>query len=229
MSGVLVTGTDTGVGKTRVACELARALVGEGVSVGVMKPVETGIADAGDDAAPEGSDVAALLDASGSDAPLSDVAPYRYALAAAPAAAALAEGGPVGIDVLLAAFARLRARHDIVLVEGAGGLLVPLVGRYTYADLAATLRIPLLIVTRTTLGTLNHTALTERVALAHGARVLGIVLNNPDGPCSDADRENLSVLRDVVHAPRLGEIPHGGTLPDLERRRLVDVVRTANP
>ena len=228
MSGVLVTGTDTGVGKTRVACALARALVAEGLSVGVMKPAETGLAATAGDLAPPGSDAAALIAASGCDAPLSDVAPYRYALPAAPSAAALVEGGPVSIDVVLAAFARLRARHDVVIVEGAGGLLVPLVGRYTYADLAATLQLPLVVVARTRVGTLNHTALTERVALAHGARVLGVVLNSPDGPPSDADRRNLAVLRDVVHAPLLGEVPYGGELSDAERRRLVEAVRTGN-
>ena len=123
MRGVFVTGTDTGVGKTFVACTLARGLREAGIDVGVMKPVETGVPEAG----PE--DARALRAAAGVDDPLELVCPLQYRLPAAPEAAARAESRVASLDPILNAFERLARRHAFMLVEGAGGLLVPFDGR----------------------------------------------------------------------------------------------------
>jgi len=211
--GVLVTGTDTGVGKTHVACLLARGLADRGLSVGVQKPCETGVeapwppaADAG---LPAGSDAERLVRAAGSDDAPTDVLPYLFPLPAAPSVAAGDAGGRVDLEVVTAAYQRLAARHDVVLVEGAGGLLVPLDDDADFIDLARRLELDLLIVARARLGTVNHTLLTERAARQAGLTVRGVVLNDVDGELSDADRLNLAALSPRLQAPVLLTCPHG--------------------
>lgn len=210
MGGVLITGTDTGVGKTRVATWLARALADEGQRVAVMKPCETGVPSEG---LPADSDAARLLAASGCAAGLETVRPYAFPLPVAPSVAAREAGATIDQDLLDRSYERLRRDHDVVLVEGAGGLLVPLAPCLTFADLAARWRLPVVVVARTGLGTLNHTALTVRAARSAGLRVLGVVLNAVDEPVSDSDRHNLSDLERLAAAPVLAELPHG-RLPD---------------
>ena len=133
MAGLFVTGTDTGVGKTLVSCALARGLRGAGIDVGVMKPVETGVPAAG----PE--DARALITAAGVDDPVELVCPLRFALPAAPEASALAENRRAELDPIQRAWKTLSTRHEFVLVEGAGGLLVPFDAQTNMADLAAAL------------------------------------------------------------------------------------------
>lgn len=216
MTGLLVTGTDTGVGKTECAVRLVRGLVARGLSVGVMKPCETGVPDGPAGQLPAGTDAARLLEASGSAADPADVRPFAYELPAAPTAAAAAVGTALDLPRLDASFERLRRAHDVVLVEGAGGLLVPLVGGFDFADLAARWRLPLVIVARSGLGTLNHTTLTVRHARARGLDVLGVVIDEADGPTSASDRANLAELAGLIApTPILAEIPHGGE-PDAE-------------
>jgi dethiobiotin synthase len=118
-SGWFVAGTDTGVGKTLVACTLVRALRRRGTAVGVMKPIETGVGADGP------CDALALREAAGVDDPLETICPQRFALPAAPTVAAEAEGREVDLDAVRAAFAILATRHKALVVEGAGGLLVP--------------------------------------------------------------------------------------------------------
>ncbi len=187
--GLFVTGTDTGVGKTAVACALARALRARGVDLGVMKPMETGVP-------PEGpEDARALRDAAGVDDPLDDVCPLRFELPAAPTVAARAEGREVNLALVRAAAERLASRHELLLVEGAGGLLVPAAPGLTMAGLASELGLPLLVVARTRLGTINHTLLTLLAAEHLGLPVLGVALSHADGPLSPADAANLEALR----------------------------------
>lgn len=215
IDALLVTGTDTGVGKTHVGCALARALVAAGLRVGVQKAAETGIdapwpplAPAGD-ALPPGSDADRLQRASGCSAPVTDILPAALPVPAAPLAAARAAGTSLDVDALTAAAARIRAAHDITLVEGAGGLLVPITADVTYADLARRLDVPVLIVARTGLGTLNHTRLTELAARAAGLAVLGVVLDSPDGEIQPSDRDNLALLSEVLDVDVLAELPTG--------------------
>jgi dethiobiotin synthase len=153
MRGLFVTGTDTGVGKTLVACTVARALRERGIDLGVMKPIETGVGSDGP------LDAIALRAAAGAEDALDLVCPQQFALPAAPTVAAAHEGREVDLVMLDAAWAVLAARHDSMLVEGAGGLLVPAAAGVTMADLAERFGLPLLIAARGSLGTINHTLL----------------------------------------------------------------------
>ncbi len=210
--GVFVTGTDTGVGKTLVACALLRALRARGIDAGAMKPIETGVG-------PDGpTDAIALRVAAGERDPLADVCPQPFALAAAPAAAARAEGRAVDLGAIDAAHARLRARRQFLVVEGAGGLLVPIAVDLAMADLAQRFALPLLVVARAALGTINHTRLTLDAARARGLAVAGVVINHSGGALSAADEANLDELRSELGAARIGEIPPlaAGELPAAE-------------
>jgi dethiobiotin synthetase len=199
--GVFVTGTDTGVGKTVVACALLRALRARGLDAGGMKPIETGVG-------PEGPLDALALRAAADDADaLDDVCPERFALPAAPTVAAAAEGRRVDLDAIDAAWTRLRGRHAWMVVEGAGGLLAPAADGLAMADLAARLGLPLVVVARGALGTINHTRLTLEVARTRGLEVAGLVVSHANGALSEADASNLDALRRDPGAPWLGEIP----------------------
>jgi dethiobiotin synthetase len=209
--GLFVTGTDTGVGKTLVACALARGLRGRGLDVGVMKPVETGVGAAGP------ADARALRDAAGVEDGLDRICPQSFALPAAPSVAAAAEGRVLDRQALRTAFDALRERHEFLLVEGAGGLLVPLAEDFSMADLAGELGLPLLVVARASLGTINHTRLTLEAAGGRHLSVAGVVVSHGAVPLCAADARNLVALRDLLGPRLLGEVPplaEGQAVPD---------------
>ena len=208
LRAIFVTGTDTGVGKTVATAALGLALRERGVDVGVMKPIETGAPLV--EGRRVGEDAAALRRLLAPDDPIEDVNPIALALPAAPSAAAKQEGVTIDLDRIREAYERLAARHDVVLVEGAGGLLVPIDAKTTMADLALSLDAPLVVVARMRLGTINHTMLTLREAEGRGLRVLGVVLNawDPTGaPLSEADAHNLQTLKERLEVPVLAELP----------------------
>jgi dethiobiotin synthetase len=199
--GLFVTGTDTGVGKTLVTCAVLRGLRARGWDAAGMKPIETGVG-------PEGPlDALALREAAGEADPLDDICPQRFAMPAAPSVAAAAEGRSVELWAVRRAFERLAARHECVIAEGAGGLLVPLTQHQCMADLARDLELPLLVVARAALGTINHTLLTLEAAVARGLSVAGVVLSHTGGLLSSADAANLDALRHALDSALLGEIP----------------------
>lgn len=189
---ILVTGTDTGVGKTFVAAGLALALRLRGIDVGVMKPVATGCPPArlrkgrsGFARAVRellGDDAFLLRLAADVDDPLDLISPARYGPPIAPTLAAALARRPIDPRILDRAFAELRRRHNFLVVEGIGGIAVPLGRLGTVADLAVRWRLPVLIVTRPHLGTINHTALAVAFARSRGCRVLGLVLNEGAPP-----------------------------------------------
>jgi dethiobiotin synthetase len=199
--GCFVSGTDTGVGKTFVGLALVRALRARGVDVGVVKPIETGVGEAGP------LDAIALRAAAGATDPLEDVCPQQFALPAAPTVAAAAERRTVDLGAVERAFARIAERHELVVAEGAGGLLVPAAEGVTMADLARRLELPLIVVARAALGTINHTLLTLEAAAARGLELLGVVISHADGELSPADRANLGALHDALGTRVIGEIP----------------------
>lgn len=218
-----MTGTDTGVGKTLVACALLRALRARGIDAGAMKPIETGVGPGGP------ADAIALRLAAGERDPLADVCPQPFALAAAPAVAARAEGRTVDLAAIDAAYARLRARRDFVVVEGAGGLLVPIDAKLAMADLAQRMGLPLLVVARAALGTINHTRLTLEAARARGLALAGVVISHSGGLLSAADEANLHELRGELGAALVGEIPPlaAGELPAAEHLDLDALISSA--
>jgi len=174
--GLFVTGTDTGIGKTFVASIIAAALAASGVRVGVMKPIETGVVG-------EPEDAIALKAAAGVDDPLDLICPQRFRAPAAPSVAAADEGRLVDLNKIRTAFSHLAQRREYLVVEGAGGLAVPIDGAYTMASLARDLNLPVLIVAGAGLGQINQTALTATYATVCGLRVLGIIVNRyPDEP-----------------------------------------------
>jgi dethiobiotin synthetase len=219
--GLFVTGTDTGVGKTVVACALVRGLRRAGLDVGVMKAMETGVG-------PQGPlDAAALRDAAESPDPLEELCPLRFALPAAPNVAARHEGTAVDLTPVRRAFRRLASRHQAVIVEGAGGLLVPTTDDASMADLAAELGLPLVVVARAALGTINHTLLTLSEAQRRGLTVAGVVISHAGGPLSDADEANLGYLRERLGSRLLGEVPplREGEQPGPDAIRIADLAQ----
>jgi dethiobiotin synthetase len=199
--GVFVTGTDTGVGKTLVSCAILRTLRGRGIDVVGMKATETGVGPAGP------LDARALAEAADSDEPLDRICPQHFALAAAPNVAARHEGKVAELPPVLSAFADLSARHDFVLVEGAGGLRVPISDDVDMADLALALGLPIIVVARAALGTINHTLLTLADAEGRGLELAGVVVSHSSGKLTAADSENFSYLRDRLGERLIGEIP----------------------
>ncbi len=201
---IFVTGTDTGVGKTFVAAGLAAALRRRGADVGVMKPVASGSRGVPGDAR-------LLREASGVSDPFDLVSPIRLVPPLAPSVAARLSGRRVDLDRVWKAFQRLSALHETLIVEGVGGLLVPLRPRFTVAHLVRRLRLPLLIVTRPTLGTINHTALTVLAARAFRLRILGIVINHHERfRRGAAERTNRAAIEEETGMPVLGEVPFLG-------------------
>lgn len=168
--GLFVTGTDTGVGKTAVSLALIRCALRRGLHPVPFKPVETGCA-------PEAEDARALWQAANRPVGEDQVCPYRFRLPAAPAQAAAVEGLQVRLDEVVAHGTRLADHGDWMLVEGAGGLLVPYGPDWTAADLIQRLGLPVLVVARTSLGTINHSALTVAELRRRRLPIAGLVLN----------------------------------------------------
>jgi len=197
--GVFVTGTDTGVGKTYVAALLAKLWGALGVRVAAMKPVQTGT-DAGDD------DLQQVAQKGGIPPDLLS-GPYSFSEALAPKVAAERAGREICLEPIVRSCADLRSKADLVIVEGAGGLLAPLAENLTMAELAGRLGLPVIVVARPGLGTLNHTALTLEAARRRGLTVLGVVLNKfpsrPDLP----ERTNPEEMEQSGEEVILGVVP----------------------
>ncbi len=206
MSALLVTGTDTGAGKTLVTSAIAAALHARGVRVGVAKPVETGCAMRADGLYPE--DAATLAAAAATSETLDVVCPYRFPDPLAPRLAATRTGATIDVDVLIRLLAERAATVDVLLIEGAGGVLVPLAPAATYADLARMLDAPVVLVVGSRLGAINHALLSLEVLRTHGVRVAGYVVNRL-APAGDlAVDTNTDLLRTLTAERLLGELPH---------------------
>jgi dethiobiotin synthetase len=187
-----ITGTDTGIGKTYVACQLIRQYVAQGYHVIGMKPVAAGCEWV--DGQWVNEDVHLLTEASNVKAPLDLVNPYCFQAPIAPHIAAQQENVDIQLEVIVKAYQQLAELADIVVVEGAGGLLVPLNAKHTIADLIAHLNIPVLFVVGMRLGCINHALLSMEVMQARGLTVSAWVANPIDKemPCY---QENLRALQ----------------------------------
>jgi len=201
--GVFITGTDTGVGKTLVAAALLRALAACGARVAGMKPVAAGI-DAGE---ASNADVAALAAADGLPLPLRDRNPYGFVPAIAPHLAAQEAGVSIDIDVIVASFARLRAHADFIVVEGAGGVLVPLDRDHDMLDLAAALDLPVLLVVGLRLGCINHALLSAQAIAARGLPLAGWIANAA-GPSMLHEQANIDTIAAHLGQPPLVTLRH---------------------
>jgi dethiobiotin synthetase len=206
VNGFFVVGTDTGVGKTVVTAGLALAFAARGLSVGVAKPVQSGQLALDPD-----GDAMQLKRLAGLPQDASDIVRHAFAEPLAPLVAARRAGVAVHPSELVEFVRHVAAGRDVVLVEGAGGLLVPIAESWTIADLAVALGLPVLIVARAGLGTVNHTLLTLRVAEAEGLVCAGVVLN---GNGDDASvPTNAGLIESFGGVPVLGRLPwHEGEL-----------------
>ena len=205
---LFITGTDTEVGKTVVSAGLALALKQRGIDVGVMKPAVTGCRTVRGKRVSE--DVEYLMGAADCRDDRALIAPYMLRDPLAPEVAAEREGIRIDIRRITGAFKKLQKKHEILIVEGAGGLFVPIKKRYCMIDLVAALDAPLVVVARPGLGTINHTLLTCEAARARDIDVLGIVINNYPRTPSLAERTNPDVIRRYAGTTLLGIMP---TLP----------------
>ncbi len=213
MRGLFVTGTDTGVGKTEVTVALLRGHRARGLDVVAMKPAQSGQGTG------EPSDAERLAAASGGAEPLELVCPYSFALPLAPAVAARLEKREVSLERVLACARELAGRHAALLVEGAGGLLTPLTERHSYADLAAALGLPALVVARAGLGTVNHTALTCEALRARGIAIHGVVLNRLSEQSDPSEPYNLPEIERLTGVAVIASLPFVHS--DAERERLL--------
>lgn len=219
MKPLFVTGTDTGVGKTRVATALLAALSGRGLSVAGMKPVASGCRET-----PEGlrnEDALVLAGASTVRVKYADVNPYAFAPAIAPHIAAEEAGRIIELQVLEHAFDRLSLLAQCVVIEGAGGWLTPLGPRTTLADFASLVDADVVLVVGLRLGCLNHALLTVQAIRACGLTLVGWVGNTID-PAMQRSEANLATLHKRLEAPCLGVLPHG---PPPARSELASALR----
>jgi dethiobiotin synthetase len=190
-----VTGTDTGIGKTVVSCALAARARQLGLRVSAMKPIESGVVERPVSDSGLASDADRLRAACGSTRPLSVVRPYVLEEPLAPMIAAARASVRIDVRVLDAALTQVEQDADVVLVEGAGGLLVPIDLRMSYLDLFARWHLPVLLVAGNKLGVLNHVLLTVRAAEAGGVPVRAIVLTAlSDGDATVAEATNFDAL-----------------------------------
>ncbi len=201
---LFITGTDTGVGKTRVAAALCRGFADRGARVAAMKPIASGCSPSPDGLRNE--DALTLLAAMNVRARYAEVNPYAFAPAIAPHIAAAEAGIHIDFDLLDRAFERLALRSDMIIVEGAGGWLAPVDATRGFADLAARWQLGVVLVVGMRLGCLNHALLSVESIERRGLRVRGWVANAID-PQFERLAENVSSLRDRISAPCLGFLP----------------------
>lgn len=202
-NALFVSGTDTGVGKTRFAAALAAQLTRKGLKVGVMKPVESGVVDVEN----LGDDAALLAWAAQSTQPARLISPYRLHHAVAPSVAASHEQVKIVPSVILEAFETLGREHDYVIVEGAGGLMTPIAGGFLVADLIQMLQLQTLFVCRPNLGTINHTMLSLFTARQLGIKTAGYIINGMPSEPDMAEEQAPHTLASLMSDELLGVTP----------------------
>jgi dethiobiotin synthetase len=207
MKSLFVTGTDTGVGKTVVTACLISVYKKYQIDVGVMKPIETGVDSKCSSSA--NSDALFLMEVAGSGDSLEEVSPIRLKPAASPYQAALLENRDLDVGAIVENFRELSTRHDCMLVEGIGGLMVPITKTYMVQDLVCDLGLPMIIVARNQVGTLNHTLLTLRSAKQKGITVCGVILNQTSpAEITEIERGQAEILQELSGVPVLGLCPY---------------------
>jgi dethiobiotin synthetase len=206
MRGLLITGTDTGVGKTVIAAGLARVLRARGINVGIMKPfaAASGIFSR----KYRSKDTAILARAAHATDTDREMNPFFYSVPAAPyIASAVTKQSKVSIPIVLEAFHNLATKHDIVIVEGIGGIMVPLTETETFADFVKILNIPTIIVARCTVGTLNHILLTVKASKDYGLDVMGLVMNGFPQRETAVDKQLVTAVKNLAGVEVLCVIP----------------------
>ena len=221
--GIFILGTDTGVGKTVISGAIARLLLSQKVDVGVMKPIETGCRRQGGKLIP--ADGTYLKAAARSSDPIESITPCAYKAPLAPYAASFLENKKIRLETIFRAYDRLRRQHSFLIIEGVGGLMVPLTRNLDLLDLILHFDLPVLLVARSGLGTLNHTLLTLRYGSEHHLRFIGVVLNQTSPKKGPADQSNPEILSGRISVPLVGCFPYfkksGSREKDIERSQAI--------
>jgi dethiobiotin synthetase len=205
--GFFITGTDTGVGKTVIASAVIRIVHSLGIRVCAMKPIESGCGRQGDMLVPY--DGTLLKQAAHMEDPARIVSPVCFESPLSPLAASELEGKQISIDEIKKAYYTLYKSYEAIVVEGVGGIMVPIRKDYYVVDLAKELGLPLLIVTKPGLGTINHTMLTVNYALEAGLDVAGVIINYSRPPENNlAEKTNPATLRTICPVPVIGTFPY---------------------
>lgn len=204
MKSYFITGTDTGVGKTMITAALAACLRKLNIDVGVMKPAATGIPKK---AGFKSGDVHVLQHASKVTDAEGEINPIFMPLPASPYDASKALGMEFDKKVIFEQFAKLKNRHQMMIVEGIGGILTPLTKDYFVANLIKEMDLETIIVTRSTLGTLNHTMMTVNTCASYHIPVKGIIINNYDKDGGPAEKNSPLTIHEITGIPILGVLP----------------------
>lgn len=218
--GFFITGTDTGVGKTVITAALIKAVHLLGFRTCGMKPIETGCLREGDILVP--SDGMFIKTVAHMEETIKHISPCCFESPLAPLPASEIEGISVNLEKIQKAYDDLAKNYDVIIVEGIGGLLVPVLRDYFVLDLARDLKLPVIVVSRSGLGTINHTMLTVNYALKEGLVVAGIIINYsqlPEGTL--AENTNPEIIKKISPVPIIGIFPY---LKDLESSTLEKAV-----
>ena len=225
--GIFITGTDTSVGKTLVTAALALHLKKRGLVVGVMKPIETGVLSA----KAAQSDAARLRSIIESEETLGAICPYSFELPVAPLAAAQAEGQAINPDTIKKVYRLLSGRYDCMVVEGIGGVHVPVTHSSDVTDLIKQLRLSVVVVGRSGLGGINHALLTIEALRRKRISIVALVLNRTHSVQSALsriqERTTIDILRKQAGVPVLGPLPYEPGLPGRFRPAVVHLARSA--
>jgi dethiobiotin synthetase len=204
MKSYFITGTDTGVGKTTITVALAISIRKMGIDVGVMKPVATGVMQK---TGFKSSDVSILYNASGVHDEEDEINPVFMPLPVSPYDASKVLDISFDKKIIFEQFAKLQKRHQMMLVEGIGGILTPLTRDYFVADLIKDMGLETIIVTRSTLGTLNHTMMTVRTCRDNKIPIKGILVNNYDENGGPEEKNAPLTIHEITSVPILGVLP----------------------
>jgi dethiobiotin synthetase len=211
--GIFISGTDTGVGKTYVACSLAYLLRSRGINVGVMKPFATRTDIYSQKFRSE--DTEYLAEAANVRDTDSEINPTFFPIAASPFMASIITKGKVSMKDNLRAFRRLKEKHDFILVEGIGGIMVPLTPAHVLADFVKLINLPVIIVTSVNLGSINHVLLTVAACEKYGLPISGIVINRMPSNSSQVQRMTPTFVQQLTDLPVIAII-HEQRIPKFE-------------
>jgi dethiobiotin synthetase len=202
MRAIIVIGTDTGVGKTTFAATLARSFRCKGIDVGVMKPFATSTKEYSDQYRSE--DTAILADSANTEDQDNEINPFFYPIPVSPYVATLITGKtPIAFSTALRCLENIAAKHDLLIIEGIGGLMVPLTEKETFADFAKIVNVPVIVVATSKLGTLNHMLLTVHASRSYGLKIAGIVLNFFPLRASIIDRQLVEAVKKLTNVELL--------------------------
>jgi dethiobiotin synthetase len=216
MKGVFVTGTDTGVGKTIISSGLAAVLKEKKIDVGVFKPMLSGISRNDSE-----SDSSLLKQMSQTSLSTQDITPFEFKEPLAPFVAGQLEGKVVRIEEVLQHWETIREKHEFFIVEGAGGIAVPLGENFLVSHLIKAMKLPLMIVARPNLGTINHTYLTVKYATSLGLKIAGIVINGISDSPDLSEKTNPEVIEQLCQVPILGVTPKMSSVTNDSIREMV--------